>query len=201
MGGKGSSNSGNSGPSPAVYEGMLANSTALVDIAKGQAAHADTLFNLTEPGLQTAENFYSTLAAGDPAAILKATAPTAQAAAKTAAGTKANILATSPEGGERNLALEAVDVNRGATVSGAASGAQLGSYNALASLAGQGVGESISAAGTGIGGVSAANQGLSSLGNLQLGQEQIHAQEKGNLLGLGGSLAGSLSSGLATAFA
>lgn len=201
MGGKGGSNSGNSGPSEAVYEGMLKNSTALVDIAQGQARHADTLFNLTEPGLQTAENFYQTLAAGDPAAILKATAPIAQQAAKSAAGAKANILATSPEGGERNLALEAVDVNRGATVSSAASGAVLGAPNALASLAGQGVGESISAAGTGISGIASANQGLSSLGNLQLGQEQIHAQEKGNLLGLGGGLAGDLAFGLTTAFA
>jgi hypothetical protein len=200
LGGK-SSNSGNSGPSPDVYEGMLKNSTALVDIAQGQAAHADTLFNATEPGLQTAENFYQTLAAGDPAAILKATAPIAQQAAKSAAGAKSNILATSPEGGERNLALEAVDVNRGATVSSAASGAVLGAPNALASLAGQGVGESISAAGTGISGIASANQGLSSLGNLQLGQEQIHAQEKGNLLGTGGSLAGDLTTGLVGAFA
>lgn len=201
MGGKGGSNAGNSGPSPEVYQGMLANSTALVDIAKGQAANAEQLFNLTEPGLKTAEDFYSTLSAGDPAAILRATAPTAQAAAESAAGTKANILATSPAGGERNLALEAVDVNRGATVSKAASGAQLGSYNALAQLAGQGVGESISAAGTGISGISAANQGLSSLGGLQLEQEKIKAEEKGNLLGLGGSLAGSLSEGLVGAFA
>ena len=195
-GGKSSSNSGNSGPSPAVYQGMLDNSTALTGIAKEQEANAQTLFNLTEPGLKTAEDFYSTLAAGDPAAILRATAPTAQAAAKTAAGTKANILATAPEGGERNLALEAVDVSRGDTVSKAASGAQLGSYNALASLAGQGVSQSISAAGTGISGISAANQGLSSLGNLQLNQEQIHAQEKGNLLGFGSSAAGDLTTGL-----
>lgn len=201
MGGKGGSNSGNSGPSEAVYEGMLKNSTALVDIAQGQAKHADTLFNLTEPGLKTAEDFYQTLAAGDPAAILKATAPISQQAAKSAAGAKANILATSPEGGERNLALEAVDVNRGATVSSAASGAVLGAPNALASLAGQGVGESISAAGTGISGIASANQGLSSLGNIQLGQEQIHAQEKGNLLGLGGGLAGDLTYGLVGAFA
>jgi len=86
--------------------------------------------------------------------------------------------------------LEAVDVNRGATVSSAATGSVLGAPNALASLAGQGVGESISAAGTGISGIAAGSQTLSSLGNLQLGQEQIHAQEKGNLLGLGGGLAG-----------
>jgi hypothetical protein len=175
-----------------VYQGLLDNSTALVDIAKQQSANSEELFNLTEPGLKTAENFYSTLAAGDPAAILRATAPVAQQAAKTAAGAKSNILATSPAGGDRNLALEQVDVNRGATVSGATAGAQLGSYSSLAQLAGQGVGESISAAGTGISGIAAGSQSLSSLGGLQLQQEQIKAEEKGNLLGLGGNLAGDI---------
>ena len=193
-GGKGGS--GNSGPSQAVYEGMLANSTAMTQLAEHEATHGDTLFNLTEPGLQTAETFYQTLAAGDPAAIMKATAPVAQQAAKTAAGTKANLLATAPQGGERNLALESVDVARGADVSKAATGAVLGAPNALASIAGQGVGQSISATGTGISGLSAATQGLSSLGNLQLGQEQIHAQEKGNMLGFAGSAAGDLTTGL-----
>jgi hypothetical protein len=201
MGKGGGSNSGNSGPSESVYQGMLQNSTALVDIAQQQSANSKQLFNLTEPGLKTAEDFYSTLASGDPAAILRATAPEAQQTAQASAGAKSNILATAPQGGERNLALEEVDVKRGATNAGAATGSVLGAPNALASLAGQGIGASISAAGTGIRGISSANQGLSSLGNLQLGQEQVHAQEKGNLLGFGGGLAGDLTTGLVGAFA
>ena len=171
---------------------MADNSTALVDIAQQQSSNSQKLFDVTDPGLKTAANFYNTLASGDPAAILRATAPAAQSAAKTAAGTKANILATAPAGGEKSLALENVDVTRGANVAGAATGAVLGAPNALATLAGQGVGESIAGAGTAISGVSAANQGLASMGNLQLGQEQIGAEEKGNLLGAGGGLAGDI---------
>lgn len=167
---------------PAIQQGMLANSTALVDIAKQQSDNSKELFNLTEPGLKTAEDFYSTLASGDPAAILKATAPVAQQTAQSAAGAKSSILANSPQGGERNLALEEVDVNRGAINSKAAAGSVLGAPNALAALSGQGVGESIAAAGTGISGISSSNQGLLGLGNLNLGQEQIKAEEKGNFL-------------------
>jgi hypothetical protein len=84
--GKGGGNSGNSGPSQAVYQGMLDNSTALTKIAEEQNVNSQQLYSLTEPGLKTAEDFYSTLASGDPAAILRATAPIAQNADHTAAG-------------------------------------------------------------------------------------------------------------------
>ena len=60
---------------------------------------------------------------------------------------------------------------------------------ALASLAGQGVGESISAAGTGVSGLSAASSGLASLGGLQIEQAQFQAQQKGSMLGGLGTIA------------
>lgn len=81
-----------------------------------------------------------------------------------------------PSGGEKSLALEQADVSQGAQVGNVTSGAVSGSYNALAQLAGQGVGESISAAGTGISGFNSANQGLGQLGQLQI-------QQKGAQLG------------------
>jgi hypothetical protein len=190
-GGKGGGgNSSTSGLSPEIQQGLLANQTALVDIAKGQAANAESLFNLTEPGLKKAEDFYGTLAAGDPAAILRATAPIAEQTAQSAAGSKSNILVTAPSGGERNLALESVDVNRGATVGRAATGEVLQAPRSLAQLAGQGVGESISAAGTGISGLAAGNQALSSLGGIEVQNRQVNAEEKGSVLGSLSSLAG-----------
>lgn len=181
--------SGSQGIDPAVQQGMLANQTALVNIAQQQSANAQTLFGVTEPGLQTAEQFYQSLATGDPAAIMRATAPAAEFSAQAAAGAKKNIMDTAPSGGERNLALEAVDAGRASDITKTGTAASLGGPNALAALAGQGVGESISAAGTAVSGLSSANQGLASLGGLQINEQQIQAEEKGNVLGaLGGAL-------------
>lgn len=181
------------GLSPEVEAGQLQNSQALVKIAQEQAAHGTQLFNLTEPGLASAENFYSTLSTGDPYAIARAIAPATQQITQATESAKKNILQNAPAGGEKNLALEQADVARGSEVGKLASGAYTGSFNALAQLAGQGVGESISAAGTGISGFSAANQGLS-----QLGQEQI--QQKGAQLGALTSLGSDVASVAGMAF-
>jgi hypothetical protein len=193
MGGK------SSGVSESVQQGELANSTALTQIAEQQASNANQLYQLTEPGLQQSEDFYQTLAAGNPNAIMKAIAPTAQAANESAAGARSNIMANSPAGGEKNLALEATDVNRGSTIAKTISSATTGSYDKLGQLAGQGVGESISAAGTGIQGLGTANQGLSALGQQQLESQQINAQEKGNMLGAVTGLGGSVTKAAADA--
>lgn len=176
--------------SSSVQEGMLANQTALVGIAEQQAENAQQLYNLTEPGLVQAEDYEQTLAAGDPAAILRAVAPTAQASAETAAGARSNILAGSPAGGEKNLALEATDIQRAGTISKAVSGATTGAYQGLAQLGGSGVQLANQAAGTAISGYGTADQGLASLGQLQIEQQQVQAQEKGSTLGSLTGLAG-----------
>lgn len=165
-----------SGLSDSVQQGELANSTALTAIAQQQAGRSDQLFNTAYPGFQQAESFYQTIASGDPGKIATAIAPATQQISQASDQAKANILRTGPAGGEKNLALEQVDVNQGAEVGKTASGSYLNSFNALASLAGQGVGESTAAAGTGISGYSSANQGLGALG-----QQQI--QQKGAQLG------------------
>lgn len=162
---------------------MLQNETQLVDIATQQAANAQQLFNIAEPGFQTSENFYAALASGDPGAIMRAISPAAQQINQATAGAQADILATTPAGGERNLALEQADVAKGSQIGGLASGAYTGSFNALGQLAGQGVGESISGAGTAISGISSANQDLSSLGGLQLQGQQLQMEQKGQELG------------------
>jgi hypothetical protein len=144
------------------------------------------LFNTTAPGLATAENFYGQLASGDPYAIARAAAPQTQQIAQSTAGAKQNIMNNAPAGGEKALALEQADVSQGAQVGNVTSGAVSGSYNALAQLAGQGVGESISAAGTGISGFNSANQGLGQLGNLQIQQK---GAQLGALTSLGGDAA------------
>lgn len=175
-----------SGLSPQVESSIQANDTALTQIASQQAANSQTLFNQANPGFQTAENFYGTLASGDPYAIARAVAPQTQQIAQATAGAKQNIQQNAPSGGEKNLALEQADVSQGAQVGQVSSGAVSGAYNALASLAGQGTGESISGAGNAISGFNSANQGLGQLGNLQIQQK---GAQLGALTSLGGDVA------------
>lgn len=165
-----------SGLSDSVQQGQLANSNALVALAQQQAGNSQSLFNLTEPGLAKAENFESTLASGDPYAISRAISPAVKQINQSTDSAKKNIIQNAPAGGEKALALEQADVSQGAQISQAATGTFLNSFDALARIAGQGVGESISGAGNAISGYNSANQGLGALG-----QEQI--QQKGAQLG------------------
>ena len=173
---------GDSGPSQAVSSGLSSNSTALESIATQQNANAQQLFGESNPGFIKAEDFYSALSSGDPGAIAKAISPATQQITQSADAAKANILRSGTPGGEKNLALEQVDVNRGAQVGSTATQGYLGSFNALAQLAGQGTNASIASAGTGISGLSSSSQSLSSLGGMQLQAQQIQAEEKGSML-------------------
>ena len=190
---------GSGGLDPKVQQGMLDNESALVKLAQGQAQHGDQLFNLTFPGMSQAESFYGSLASGDPGKIAQAIAPAVSQITQATTSAKENILRNAPAGGEKNLALEQADVARGAEVGKLASSAYTGSFNALASLAGQGVGESISAAGTGISGLSAASSTLGNLGQLQMQAYQNQQQAKGSTLGSLASLGGSIFEGAGAA--
>ena len=178
--------------SPSVTSGLSSNSTALGEIATQQNANAQQLYGASFPGFTKAEDFYTALSSGDPYAISRAISPATQQITQAAEGSKANILKTGPAGGEKNLALEEVDVNRGAQVGKTATEGYLGSFNALASLAGQGINQSISSAGTGISGLSASSQGLGELGQLQISDQQMKNEAKGASMGALGSLAGDI---------
>ena len=182
----------NAGLTPTVTSGLQQNENALTAIAQQSANQSSQLFNEVNPGFEQSENFYGTLASGDPYAIARAVAPQTQQIAQATAGAKQNIMNNAPSGGEKNLALEQADVSQGAQVGQVSSGAVSGSYNALASLAGQGTGESISAAGTGISGLNSANSALTSLGGLQMQQYQVQQQAKGQQLGALSSLGGDI---------
>ena len=176
--------------SPAVEQGILNNDTALTNLAGQEITNSQQLFNLTAPGLVQGEDFYQQVMTGDPAAIMKAIAPTAAQATQAATGAKANIEANSPAGGEKNLALENVDVSRGATIANAASGATLAAPNALGQIAGQGINESISSAGAGTSALSAANTGYGNLQSLTFEGQQLQMEQKGQSLGALGGLTG-----------
>lgn len=159
------------GLSQSVQDSEAANASALTNIAQSQFANSNQEFQSAFPGFLQAENHASALASGSPALISSAIAPAAQQITQATDQAKANIMRTGPAGGEKNLALEQADVNQGAQVGNAAAGSYLGSFNNLAALAGQGVGESTSSAGTAIGGYNSANSGLGTLGNQQIAQK------------------------------
>lgn len=179
---------GSSGVSDSVQQGELANATALTKIAQQQANNAQQLYGASFPGFQKAEDFYSALSSGDPYAISRAIAPAAQQIDKASDQAKANIMRTGPSGGEKNLALEQVEANRGAQIGSTASSGYTGSFNALAQLAGQGVGESISSAGTGISGYNASTSTFGQIGQQQIQAQQLQQEQKGNTLGAFSSL-------------
>lgn len=120
---------------------------------------------------------------------MQAISPAAQQINEASAGARKNILESPGGGGEKNLALEQVDVNKGADIGRMAGGAYTGSFNALGQLAGQGIGESQGATGQATSAYSAGSSTLSSLGNLQLEDAQLQMQQKGQSLGAFGSLA------------
>lgn len=154
-----------------------------MNIAEGQAKNAQELFSESYPGFQSAEQFYQGISTGDPYAISRAISPATQQITAQAKAAKTQILQNAPPGGEKNLALEMVDVNRGAQIGDLATNAYLNSFNSLAQLAGQGITQSIQSAGTGISGLGTANQGLGELGQLQFQQQQLRAQQKGQMFG------------------
>lgn len=182
------SSKGDFGASSSVTSGLQSDASALTQIAQQQASQGSALFNTSFPGFQQAEQQASSLASGSPYKIAQAVAPVAQQADASAAAAKQNILQNGPAGGEKTLALENVDVNRGATVGNAASGAYLNSFNTLAGLGSQGIGLGQSSTGLGISGLSSGASTLSTLGGLQLQGQQLGAQAKGNGLGALSSL-------------
>lgn len=176
--GKGASNLANQ-----TQQSQLQDSNALIQLAQGQAANANTLFQTSLPGFQQATSFYENLASGDPYAIARTLAPQAAAVDTASAGAKQNILQNGPAGGEKNLALEQVDVNRGAQIGGAATQGFLNAQNSLASLAQGGINSSQSATGLATSGLNSASSGFNNVGNQAI-------QQKGQTLGAFGALGG-----------
>lgn len=173
-----------------IVAAQTADMNALTSIAQEQEKNSQQLFNLTEPGLGQAENFYQSLATGDPGKIAMAIAPATQQINKATEGSIKNIMQNAPAGGQQNLAIEEAKLNQGAEIGKIASQGYLGSFNALGSLAGQGIGESQGAAGLGLSGLSSAGNIASTMGSQSLQAQQLGMEQKGQTLGALGGLAG-----------
>lgn len=183
-------------PSPEVTGAETSAINALTALSQQQNKQGQTLFNTSFPGFQQAENFYSTLASGDPYAISRAIAPATQQISNAATAAKKNIMMNAPAGGEKNLALEEVDVNKGAQVGNLASSAYLGSFNALAGLAGQGINQSLGSTGQAISGAEGAGSVAGELGQQQIEYQKMRNEAKGATLGGIGTLGADVASGI-----
>src|ERR1700722_13786783 len=109
------------GPSAAVTSGEAQDQTALAALVNQQTQQSQSLFDLAAPGLAQTEQYNESLASGQPGSVMRAIAPQAQQIAQATTGAKANIMANDPAGGEKNLALEQADANRGAQIGNLAS--------------------------------------------------------------------------------
>jgi len=146
-----------------------------------QASQANQLYNLTEPGMATAENFYSQLASGNPQAIQTATAPATEQIAANYNQAATNMSQNMPRGGAKDLAVQEAQISKAGAIGGTEAQAYLQAPQALAQLAQSGIGLSVNE-------VSQALSAFSGASNSNQAVIQAKSAAKGQTLGLIGAL-------------
>lgn len=162
----------------------------LAGTGQQSAREGATLFNMALPGLEQTTSYYGKLASGDPTALTRANAPAIQQITGQSNAAKKNILQDMPRGGERNLALEEADINKGAQISNLTTQSYTGAFPSLAQLGGQNVSQGTQATQVG-------QQGMNAAAG-QYGQIQnMMNEQKATQLGFITSMAGAGASALA----
>jgi len=150
-------------------------------LAQQQQATSDKTLGVVQPGLQTAENYYASLATGDPTKIMSAVGPAVSQIGSQTQQAKKQITEGTPRGGAQDLALAEADISKAGQVGNLATQAYTGSFPALAQLFQGGAGISVSQIANAI--ASASGAGTTTA---QVGQEQASA--KASTMGLLGSM-------------
>ena len=171
------------GPSKSTEQTQKQITQEQINLAQKQDARSDQLFKLTLPGLKDAESHYEQLASGDPNAIFKAVAPSAQAIKQQTNVAKQNIKESSPRGGAQDLALQEADISGAGAVGNIVNQSYEGAFPALASLSGHGIGLSINEMSNAIAAFGGASNTASNLANEQ-------EAGKASMLGMFGALGG-----------
>lgn len=179
---------GQKGPTQQQQDTQTQLTQEQIDLAKKSDSRADTLFKLTEPGLEMTESFYKTLASGDPAAIQRSTAPATEKIAQNYNQAKTQIAENTPRGGARDLAMEETDISKAGAIGNADATAYLSAFPALASLAGEGVGLSINE-------VTQALSGFQGASTSNQASANMSGAGKAETLGFLGSLGSSAATG------
>jgi hypothetical protein len=159
-----------------IAQGQLA-------ISQQQQDQANKVEGIVEPGLQTAENYYTSLASGDPTKIMAAIGPAVGQIGSQTQQAKNSITATTPRGGAQDLALAEADISKAGQVGNLQTQAYTGAFPALAQLFQGGSSTAISQVANAISAASGAGTT-----EAQIGQEQ--SAGKASTMGLLGSLAG-----------
>jgi len=154
-----------------------------IAISQQQQAQSNTLFNESQPGFQTAENYYTKLASGNPQAIFQSIAPAVGQIDTASQGAVQNIQQNMPRGGAEQLAVANVQQQRAGQVGNLGTQAYTGAFPALASLSQGGLGIS----GNEIAGAISASSAGSTSNQAEM---QVQAQGKASTMGLLGGLAG-----------
>lgn len=141
------------------------------------------LYNLTEPGMATAENFYKQLASGNPQSIQTATAPATEAIAGNYNQAVKNIQQNMPRGGAQDLAVQEAEISKAGAIGGTQAQAYLGAPTALANLAQGGIGLSVNEMTQALSAFSGASSSNQAAG-------QMSGAGKAETLGFIGSLGG-----------
>jgi len=181
MGGKGASGA-EQATQNTITQGDLA-------LEQQQNQRSQQLYNLTYPGIQSAESFYQQLSTGNPQAIQTATAPATEQIAKNYQQASQNISQTMPRGGARDLALQQAQISEAGQIGSTEANAYLGSFPALANLAQGGIGLSlgeVTSALSAFGGASSSNQASA----------QMNSAGKAQTLGFIGALGGDAAQGI-----
>jgi hypothetical protein len=179
---------GGKGPSQSTQDTQAQITQEQISLAQQQDARSQKLFDLTEPGMKTAEDFYSALASGNPGSIQRASAPATQQIAQAYNSQIQNISQNMPRGGARDLAIQEAEISKSGAIGNTEAQAYLGSFPALASLAGQGIGLSVNEITQALAGFSGASQSNQALGQMQ-------GAGKAETLGFIGSLGQSAATG------
>ena len=168
------------GPSQAQQAQTQAAQTA-TSLESQLAKEAQQLYGTTEPGLSTAENFYSQIASGNPQAIQSAMAPAISGIEQQYSQARQQALATGTPGGALQQTLQGLPIQEAGQIGQAETQAYASAFPALSSLGLSGVGASqgLTQAGT-----QALGLGAQTYGNIA----QQQAQGKASTLGFLGSL-------------
>jgi hypothetical protein len=158
---------GQKGPSNSTQNTQAQLTQEQISLAQQQDARAQQIYSLTEPGLQSAEDFYKQLASGNSLNIQRATSPATERIASAYNQAAQNISTTMPRGGARDLALQESEISKAGQIGGVEANAYLGSFPALASLAQGGIGLSINEVTQALSAFSGASSSNQALGQMQ----------------------------------
>lgn len=179
---------GSKGPGQQAIDTQNQITQGQLSVEQSANKRSQQLYDLTEPGMKTAESFYQQLASGNPQAIQTATAPATEKIASSYNQAITNIGQNMPRGGAKDLAVQEAEISKAGAIGGTEAQAYLGAPTALANLAQGGIGLSVNEMTQALSAFSGASSSNQAAGQMQ-------GAGKAETLGFLGSLGQSAATG------